>query len=413
VAIAFVLELVRALHGYGESAQRLEDILVALSQRLGLRDAQVFSTPTSIMASFGPLGRQRTHMLRVKPGEVSLGKLAAVEQVSLEVADGRCSPDDGIAALARIAAAPPRYGPATSTIAFGLGAGAACQFLGGGGREVAAAALLGFGLGMLQLIAGRQPRLGGGVFELLAAFLLSVAAVALARVGGPLSVSVATLAGLIVLLPGLTLTTALSELATRHLASGTARLSGAFITFLAIGFGVALGNRVGAAAFGPPPVVEAILLPPWASLVALVVAPLSFSVILRAEPRDAPWIVIAGALGVYGGRLGAATLGVELGAFVGGLVVALASTLFERWKRRSPAVVLVPGLLLLVPGTIGFRSLTALMERQALAGVETAFSAMLTAVALVAGLLTAGVLAPKPRVHEPRDRQRPTDRERP
>ena len=412
MAIAFVLELVRALHSYGESAQRLEDILVALSQRLGLRDAQVFSTPTSIMASFGPIGRQRTHMLRVKPGEVNLGKLAEVERVSLEVVDGLCSPDDGTAALARVAAAPSRYGPALSTIAFGLGSGAACQFLGGGGREVMAATLLGVGLGLLQLVAGRQPRLGGGVFELLAAFLVSIAAVALARAGGPLSVSVATLAGLIVLLPGLTLTTALSELATRHLASGTARLSGAFITFLAIGFGVALGNQVGAAAFGAPPVVEPLLLPAWASLVALVVAPLSFSVILRAEPRDAPWIVIAGALGVYGGRLGAATLGVELGAFVGGLVVALASTLFERWQRRSPAVVLVPGLLLLVPGTIGFRSLTALMERQALAGVETAFSAMLTAVALVAGLLTAGVLAPKPRVHEPRERQRPVDRER-
>jgi uncharacterized membrane protein YjjP (DUF1212 family) len=400
VAVAFVLQLVRALHSYGESAQRLEDILTALSEQLGLREPQVFSTPTSIMASFGPIGRQRTHMLRVKPGDVSLGKLAEVERVSLEVADGRCSPEEGIVAIARIAAAPPRYGPALSTLAYGLGAGAACQFLGGGGREVIAAAVLGLGLGVLHLIARRQPRLEGGVFELLAAFLVSLSAVALAYAAGPLSVSVATLAGLIVLLPGLTLTTALSELATRHLASGTARLSGAFITFLAIGFGVALGNRVGAAVFGPPPMVEAALLPEWASLAALVVAPLSFSVILRAELRDAPWIVVAGALGVAGGRLGAATLGVELGAFAGALVVALVSTLFERLRRRSAAVVLVPGLLLLVPGTVGFRSLTALIERQALAGVETAFSAMLTAVALVAGLLTAGVLAPEPRIRE-------------
>ena len=55
-------------------------------------------------------------------------------------------------------------------------------------------------------------------------------------------------------MPGLTLTAAMTELATRHLASGTARLSGAFITFLAIAFGVALGNRIGGAAFGLPPV---------------------------------------------------------------------------------------------------------------------------------------------------------------
>jgi uncharacterized membrane protein YjjB (DUF3815 family) len=60
--------------------------------------------------------------------------------------------------------------------------------------------------------------------------------------------------------------------------------------------------------------------------------------------------------------------------------------------------VLVPAMLLLVPGSIGFLSLNALMERQALAGIQTAFSMMLTAVALVAGLLIAGVIAPEPRL---------------
>jgi uncharacterized membrane protein YjjB (DUF3815 family) len=78
------------------------------------------------------------------------------------------------------------------------------------------------------------------------------------------------------------------------------------------------------------------------------------------------------------------------------LAVAVGSSLYERRLHRPAAVVLVPGILLLVPGSIGFRSLTALMERQAVAGIETAFSMILTAVALVAGLLVAGVIAPAP-----------------
>ena len=65
---------------------------------------------------------------------------------------------------------------------------------------------------------------------------------AFAHLTGAFALITATLGGLVVLLPGLTLTTALSELATRHLASGAARLSGAFITFLSIVFGVAFGN---------------------------------------------------------------------------------------------------------------------------------------------------------------------------
>ena len=64
-------------------------------------------------------------------------------------------------------------------------------------------------------------------------------------------VSIATLAGLIVLVPGLTVTTAITELATSHLTAGTTRMAGAFMTFIAIGFGVALGYRI-AAMLGPP-----------------------------------------------------------------------------------------------------------------------------------------------------------------
>jgi hypothetical protein len=38
------------------------------------------------------------------------------------------------------------------------------------------------------------------------------------------------------------------------------------------------------------------------------------------------------------------------------------------------------------------------MEQKAVAGIETAFSMFLTAMALVAGLLVAGVIAPEPRM---------------
>ncbi|WP_420128661.1 threonine/serine ThrE exporter family protein [Longimicrobium sp.] len=396
-AVGFVLHLGRALHSYGEASHRLEDMLGAMSDRLGLRGAQFFTQPTSIMASFGPVERQRTHMLRVEPGDVNLGRLAAVEDVSREVAQGIITPVEGTARINRIAESPGPYGPFTTTLAFAGISGATCQLLGGGAREVGAATLLGLCVRLFSMLAGRQPRLMR-VFEPLAAFLVSGAAVALAHLAGPLSVLVATLAGLIVLLPGLTLTTALRELSSRQLASGTARLSGAFITFLGLGFGVALGNRLASAAFGAPVLMDPVPLPGWASWAALLLSPIGAIIILRAAPRDALWIILGTILGAEAGRRGAAALGPELGAFAGGFVVALASNAYARWRRRPPAVVLVPAMLLLVPGSIGFLSLNALMERQALAGIETAFSMMLTAVALVAGLLIAGVIAPEPRL---------------
>jgi uncharacterized membrane protein YjjP (DUF1212 family) len=326
---------------------------------------------------------------------VNLAKLAALEQVSLDVAHGRVSPREGMAHIQRIVAAPSPYSPPLVTLAFGVLSGAVCQFLGGGWHEIIVATVLGLGLGLFALYAERHARISR-VFESLAAFLLSATAIGLARFVGPISVFVATLSGLIVLMPGLLLTTAITELATRHLASGTLRLSSAFMTLLGIVFGVALGTKLGVAVFGAPIGHPAETLPGWVAIVAVPLASASSAVILRADPRDAPWIVAAGVLGVVAGRVGATHLGLELGMFVAALGVALASSAYERWRQRPAPVVLVPGILLLVPGSIGYRSMSALMERDTVSGIDTAFTMILTAVSLVAGLLIAGVLVPEP-----------------
>jgi uncharacterized membrane protein YjjP (DUF1212 family) len=89
--ISFALNLGRALHTSGYSADRLEEALSLASDRLGL-EAQFFSTPTSIMASFGPQDDQRTFMIRVSPGESNLGKLARVDHVTRDVLSGRLTP---------------------------------------------------------------------------------------------------------------------------------------------------------------------------------------------------------------------------------------------------------------------------------------------------------------------------------
>jgi hypothetical protein len=52
--IEFVLRLAMALHAAGVPSPSLEDTLIDISDRLRL-EAQFFSTPTSIMAGFGPL----------------------------------------------------------------------------------------------------------------------------------------------------------------------------------------------------------------------------------------------------------------------------------------------------------------------------------------------------------------------
>ena len=107
--------------------------------------------------------------------------------------------------------------------------------------------------------------------------------------GLQISIPTASLAGVITLLPGLTTTVAMTELASRHLSSGSARLSSAFIVFAAMTFGVALGTTVVTAIYGGP--VRSFSperLPAWTQFVALALAPLSLKAMApKAPPPEA------------------------------------------------------------------------------------------------------------------------------
>ncbi len=391
-AVPFVLGLARALHVFGTPSHQVEDALGQVAGRLGL-PAQFLATPTSIMISAGPRADERTHLVRVEPGEQDLGRLAAVHDVVQQVVRGAMAPGEGTARLEAIERAPPRYGALATVVAMGLSSAAASRFLGGGPRELATATLIGLVIGLLAAWSARYAPLAR-LFDPLAAFTASVLAAAAAHLAGPQSVYLATLAGIIILIPGFSLTVAVTELSNRHLVSGTARLFGAFTTFVVIALGVAIGSTLMNTLLGVPVTAAPPPMPAWTEALALLAAPLAFTVLLRAQPRDAGWIMLACILGFAGTRAGSLVLGPELGVFVGAVAVGLAGSAFNRALGRPAAVLRVPGILLLVPGSVGFRGLTALLDRQVIPGVETAFRMITMAVALAAGLLIASVVAP-------------------
>ena len=67
---------------------------------------------------------------------------------------------------------------------------------------------------------------------------------------------------------------------------------------------------------------------------------------------------------------------------------------YARLADRPAMIPLVPGLLLLVPGSMGLRSLSSMLERDVVTGIDTAFAMLLVGVSLVAGLLMATASVP-------------------
>ncbi|MEN8164635.1 MAG: threonine/serine exporter family protein, partial [Acidobacteriota bacterium] len=342
-------------------------------------------------ARIGSGTHQRTALERVAPGGYNLEKLSRLDRLADAVANGRLTLEKAEKQVREVTAGADRWGPVTMILAFAVASAGAARFFGGEARDLAAAGVAGLSLGLLEILVVRCPE-ARRVFEVLAALVISITAAVAASFYG-CSPSVVTLSGLIVLVPGLTLTIAMAELATQNLASGTARLTGALMTFFLIGFGVSLGSR--AADFLPPSMtLPSVSLPPWSEPTAIVAVAFALVVLFRAHPRDTPWITAAGLIGFYGARLGGQFLGPELGTFVGGALVGIAGNAFARFLSRPSAVVSVPGIMLLVPGAVGYRSLMSLLEHETLLGIETAVTAAVVASALVTGLLVANVILP-------------------
>ncbi|TPV92752.1 MAG: threonine/serine exporter family protein [Myxococcales bacterium FL481] len=384
---AFLLHLARALHERGAAAPRVEGSVESLAACLGIR-VQIFSTPTALQVAFGPDAHQRVHLLRTRVTEMQLGKLDDLDRLISDLSAGPFELRAAHARLHAIEASGDAHARSAIVFAFAATAGAAACLLGGGPVD----ALAGFGLaaftGTLWQIVRRLPD-GPALVEPGAGFLAGFLAAAVATVL-PIREGIVTMSALVVLMPGLTFTVAMSELAARHLASGTARVAGALTAFLTMAFGVAVGRVLGLELFGaaladpvPPP------FPTYVVWLALPLAASAFVVLFAARWRQWPIIASVGAAGFATTSGSASFVGPELAAFLGAFVVGVMSNAYARRLRRSALVPLVPGLLLLVPGTIGFRSTTAFMASDVASGTDAAFDMAITGTALVAGLLVA------------------------
>ncbi len=393
-AVGFVLALGRALHRYGTPAHRLEHGLRNCCDALGL-EAELFTTPTAIITSFGRPTELKTRMMRVDAGELDMGKLARVDQLADEVAAHRVSPADGVVALEAIASAPSQFNRPIGTVMGGVTAAALAVSFGGGLADVAASGAIGLVMGLLIQYLARsidQAR----VLELVAAAFAAFTASVGSAFWPAIDPSLVIVASLIILLPGMALTIAMTELATRNLISGTARLVSALIVLLELGVGVALGEHLAHALVhvqGNAPVP----LPEWTRWVALVTSAVGVAVVVQASWKQVGWIVAACIVGYVGSRTGTAWLGSQMGVLVGAFALGVMSNVYARYLDRPAQVLQVPAVFLLVPGSLGFRGMSSLLDKHTLTGVETLFAMFVVAMAIASGLLIASAVVPPKR----------------
>jgi uncharacterized membrane protein YjjP (DUF1212 family) len=386
----FLTEVALTLHRLGLPSDRLEAVLQGAARQLAV-PLVVFAEPTALLLAFGPEDAQRVVVLRVEPSEVDLGHLAAVDQLLRRVERGEYGLDAAVAHMRAVLSVQAWPAP-LMVFAHGLASGSAAILFGGTPGDAAASGAIGVVVGLLEQGALRSPSFTR-VLVPVASFVATAGARYAVAVFPGVHPGISALSGVIVFLPGLTLTLAMTELATGHLASGVARTASAVVTLLMLIVGVALAEQV--VTLPTATALHWAKMPFGLTIPAVVIGAAAFGVLLKARPRDLLPVVLSGVLAYYVATVASDRLGEEIGAGVGAFVIAALSLFYGRLFGRTALVPLVPGVLMLVPGSIGYRSLAAMLGGQVLVGVEQAFRMGMIGAAIAAGLMLAESLRPR------------------
>jgi uncharacterized membrane protein YjjP (DUF1212 family) len=393
LVLDYLVELGSELLEAGCPAYRLEELLTVIAEREGFR-ADVFAVPTGLFVGVRtPTGdAPAVSMVRVKEWRIDLERLAVLDALLNRVVDRTLSMNDARAELRRLPSTP--LWPTAVQLAAGAGSSAGAAVIFGGGVSHFFIAALG-GLLLRGVLLRTQRERGFRFLEnFLGGMLAALSSWVATLIWPNHSRDILVLAVVIPLLPGMVLTTGLAEITFKNLVSGTARLVDAAVTLLSLVFGIGLmlafeqwtGVRAEPAEALHPASYG------W-QVIAVLVASASFGVSLGL-PREKLVIALMSGGAVWlsqrlvGGWTPAAA------AFTSALVLASLANAYARTTNRPAQLFLLPGLLLLVPGSFGFRSFDALLRGDYTQGASQAVDMFLLAGALVTGLLVANVVVP-------------------
>jgi uncharacterized membrane protein YjjP (DUF1212 family) len=356
-------------------------------------EGNFFSMPTALLASLGDEENQRSYMVRTDPKDINLQKMSDLSDVINRLENDEIDVKDAYEEIKSISAAKSKYPSFMMMLAIGLASASLAGLFQGSWMDVLTAGAMGVMTALIIMFSSKHTHLSQ-LYTPIAATAVGFSAMAINYYTQSIDHFIVSLSGLIILVPGLGITVAIRELSTGHLVSGSARMAGATTTFLLLSFGLALGFMMAQAVFGTVEIHHLQSVPSWFVYLSIGMISVAFTVIFNAKPLDFFLILLTAAIAIIGSKVAGVWLQSPFSSFAAVLAISIAGNLFALISKRPASIMHIPGVMLLVPGSIGFKSLEAMLNNQTIDGVQTAFSALLIAVALAVGLIAGNLFVP-------------------
>jgi len=379
----FLRNLGVAMCRAGDSADRVTVILEDVARAYAAHGVSFFVLPTGVFVRIDAGDSSRVDFAPGGNDPLRLDQIDALYRLIDDIRQQHLPVNDAAARLAALVVAPPRFRPAVTVLGHGVLTVGLGLMLNPTSTALPVYLLLGMLVGVMRHLADRYRPLDM-VFPVATSFAVTwVAFVVVAPLlnAWPLDIVIPSL---VTLLPGAALTMATVELSVGSMISGSSRLVYGLQRLLLLTFGIAMGVDLANGAQGE----HGAPLGPWAPWLGVLVFGLGHVLAASAPKGTFRWLLLV----LYVTYAVQAASGLVLSAlaasFVAGAVVPPLTYAVQQRPSGPPVpVTFLPAFWMLVPGALGLQGVTQIVGADALQGLGDFLNALLSIVAIAAGVL--------------------------
>jgi len=385
----FIIKLGKALHTYGVQSYKIQYYLKQVAESKNIKGSFI-DNPTYINYVFYEKDEQTYNYIEtLPPGELNLGALSAIVEITNKVLDGKISFVEAKDKIDSIVKPQNITYHIIEFIAFIISGAAFCVILNTNWISSIAAAIAGVFIYIVYRLASKSDYISS-TLESLVAFVATIIIGLLSLYFTEINVSLCILASIIIFIPGLAITTALEEMTSSNLISGTAKFTGAMVSLFKQFFGVMLGLTILTHFTDISQSAKLDNIPKWVDILAVLLLASSLLAIFSVRKKDIFLCILIGFISFYTTYL-LGFMGILLSVFIGTVTAVITSNLFGMINKSPKIVFLAPGLVMLVPGSKAFIGLSSVFGTSSLdtpnnMGMQVAFILM----GIIGGLLFSG-----------------------
>lgn len=385
----FLRQLGVAMCRAGDSADRVTAILDDVARAYAAHGVSFFVLPTGVFVRIETADSSRVDFAPGGYDPLRLDQIDALYRLIDDIRQLRLPVTDAAARLAALVVAGPRFNAAATVLGHGVLTVGLGLMLNPTTVALPVYFVLGMLVGLLRLWADHYRPLDL-VFPVATSFAVTwvaFAVVAPLMDAWPLDIVIPSL---VTLLPGAALTMATVELSVGSIMSGSARLVYGLQRLLFLTFGIAMAVDL---ANGPQG-EHGVPMGAWAPWVGVLVFGLGH-VLASSAPRGTfRWLLLVLYV-TYAVQAASGLVLSALGAsFVAGVVVPPLTYAVQQRRSGPPVMVtFLPAFWMLVPGALGLQGVTQIVGADAVEGLGDFLNALLSIVAIAAGVLVGTSLS--------------------